>query len=87
MKKILILAVIILILTMSVCTVALAAFQAEPKVMPYYGEKWHFDVEEKGYPYAISIPKDRKEPQVYGNGSVGRVDPKQKKYDIIWLNK
>ncbi len=73
------------LLLISLCTGAFAAFQPEPKVMPYRDEEWHFDVEEKEYPYITVVPKDRTEPQVYGNGYVERVEPQKKKYDIVLL--
>ncbi len=83
MKKLFIVGIAV-VLT-AVCTVALAAFQPEPKITVYRGEEWHFDIEEKKYPHITVIPKDRKEPQAYGNGYVGKVEPEEKKYDIILL--
>ena len=85
MKKIFIITIVVAVLAALICTVALAAVQPDPKVMPYYGEGWYFDIEEKEYPYITVIPQDRQEPQVYGNGYVGKVEPEEKKYDIILL--
>ncbi len=78
MKKIFI-AVLAALLTVSVC----AAAQIHKTV--YRGAEWHFDVEEREYPQITVIPKDQKEPKVYGNGYVGRAEPEQKKYEIIML--
>ncbi len=85
MKKIVTITLIIAVLTASICTVAFAAFHKEPETTVYRGEEWHFDVEEKEYPFITVIPQDRQEPQVYGNGYVGKAEPEEKKYDIILL--
>ncbi len=84
MKKLLIIGIAVL-MVISLCTVAFAAFQPDSKTTVYRGEKWHFDIEEKDYPFITVIPQERQEPQVYGNGYVGKVEPEEKKYDVILL--
>ncbi len=82
-KKILMQIGVAIVLLLSICTVALAEFR--PKVMPYNGEKWYFDIEEKEHSEIKIIPKDKDKPQVYENGYVRETEPKQGKYEIILL--
>ncbi len=84
MKKLLIM-VIASIVTICVGYSCFASFQTESKTTVYRGAEWHFDIEERENDVITILPNDRKEPQVYGNGMIGKIEPNQKKYDIIYL--
>ncbi len=44
----------------------------------YRGRGWHFDSDEKKAPFITVVPRNEKEPQVYGDGFVKRVEPESK---------
>ncbi len=85
MKKLLIMSIAAL-MVISLCTVAFAAFQPEPKVMPYRGEEWKFDIEDKEFEKITIIPQEKTQRKVE-NGYVFKAQPKENKYDIILLGK
>ncbi len=53
----------------------------------YRGEKWEYDFGVPKQEILIILPQDRAQPKASGDGYVGRVEKKTKKYELVFLAK